>query len=279
MLGSALIVFRESLEAALIVAIVMGATRGVTGRGRWIAGGMAAGVAGAAVLAAFAGTIADAVAGRGQEILNACVLFAAVTMLAWHNVWMAGHGRELTAQMRKAGHDVKVGARPLSALALVTMFAVLREGSETVLFLYSLAVSGSGWSALIGGAALGLAGGAILGFALYSGLAAIPVGRFFQVVSWLVLLLASGLAASGADYLTQAGLLPVLVDQVWDTSAVLSQSSWLGAMLHILIGYTDRPTGIQLAFYGGTLVLIYGAMRLFGGTQQSRPANPAPSKA
>ena len=74
MFGAALIVFREVLEAALIVAIVMGATRGVAGRGRWVSGGIILGVAGAMVVAAFAGAIADAVEGRGQELLNAGVL-------------------------------------------------------------------------------------------------------------------------------------------------------------------------------------------------------------
>ncbi len=99
MLGSALIVFREVLEAALIVAIVMGATRGVAGRGRWVSAGVAGGVLGAVVVAVFAGSIADAVNGRGQELLNASVLLAAVAMLAWHNVWMSAHGRALARQM------------------------------------------------------------------------------------------------------------------------------------------------------------------------------------
>ncbi|WP_455384520.1 FTR1 family protein, partial [Acidihalobacter prosperus] len=131
MLGSAVIVFREVLEAALIISIVMGATRGVAARGRWVLGGIAAGVGGAIVVAAFAGAISNAVEGRGQELLNAGVLLAAVLMLAWHNIWMSSHGRQLAGEMRKVGHDVSVGVKPLSALALVTFFAVLREGSET----------------------------------------------------------------------------------------------------------------------------------------------------
>ncbi len=98
MLGSAVIVFREVLEAALIVAIVLGATRGVVGRGRWVGGGIAAGVVGAMVVAAFAGAIADAVQGRGQELFNAAVLLVAVVMLAWHNAWMTAHGREIAAR-------------------------------------------------------------------------------------------------------------------------------------------------------------------------------------
>jgi high-affinity iron transporter len=264
MLGSALIVFREVLEAALIVAIVMGATRGVAGRGRWVAGGIAGGVLGAVIVAVFAGTISDAVEGRGQELLNASILLAAVAMLAWHNVWMSAHGRALATQMKKVGHDVSVGARPLSALALVTLFAVLREGSETVLFLYSLAASGSQGPALATGALLGLAAGAALGVFLYRGLLAIPIGHFFTFTGWLVLLLAAGLAANAAGYLNQAGLVPALSQQLWDSSGLLNQQSLPGTLLHILVGYNDRPMGIQLLFYVVTLTVIWALMYLVG---------------
>ncbi len=272
MLGSALIVFREVLEAALIVAIVMGATRGVAHRGRWVAGGIAAGVLGAVVVALFAGSISDAVEGRGQELLNASILLAAVAMLAWHNVWMSAHGRALATQMKQVGHDVSVGSRPLSALALVTMFAVLREGSETVLFLYSLAASGSQGPSLAIGGLLGLATGAVLGVLLYRGLLAIPVGHFFTFTGWLVLLLAAGLAANAAGYLNQAGLVPSLAPQVWDSSHLLSQQSLPGTLLHILVGYNDRPMGIQLVFYVTTLALIWALMRLVGRNQRQRAA-------
>jgi high-affinity iron transporter len=268
MLGSAVIVFREVLEAALIIAIVMGATRGVAARGRWVAGGIGAGILGAVVVAASAGAISDAVDGRGQELLNAGVLLAAVVMLAWHNIWMSAHGRQLAAQMKRVGHDVSVGAKPLSALALVTLFAVLREGSETALFLYSLSASGAGNQGLLAGGLLGLAAGAVLGLVVYRGLLAIPVSHFFTLTGWLVLLLAAGLAANAAGFLNQAGLLPALVPQVWNSSAILDQQSWAGTLLHILVGYNDRPMGIQLLFYLAVLVGIYSMMRIFA----SRPA-------
>lgn len=269
MLGAALIVFREVLEAALIIAIVMGATRGVAGRGRWVLGGIGGGVLGALLVAVFAGAIAGAVQGRGQELLNAGVLLAAVVMLGWHNIWMSAHGREIAARMRQIGHDVSAGTKPLSALALVTLFAVLREGSETVMFLYGLTTSGAGWAGLLGGGALGLGGGAAVGWLLYRGLLAIPVGKFLTVVSWLVLLLAAGLAANAAMFLNQASLLPALADQVWDTSAVLDQRSWVGTLLHILVGYNDRPMGIQVVFYLATLLTMLLLMRL--ATRGGRP--------
>lgn len=264
MIGAALIVFRETMEAALIVAIVLGATRGVAGRGRWIGMGVLGGVAGALLVAGFAGAIGEAVEGRGQELLNAGILLAAVCMLAWHNIWMSAHGREISQRMKQIGREVSVGARPLSALTLVTLFAVLREGSETVLFLYGLASSGLSASSLDIGGALGLVAGVGLGALLYRGLLIIPAGQFLNVVGWLILLLAAGLSANAAMFLNQAGLLPSLVPQVWNTSWLLAQQSWLGTLLHILVGYSDRPSGIELLFYLVTLSTILALMRVVG---------------
>ena len=91
--SSALIVFREVLEAALVVGIVMAGSKGVAGRGLWVGGGIVAGVLGACAVAAGAGAIQSAAAGVGQELLNATILFAAVGMLGWHCVWMGRHGQ------------------------------------------------------------------------------------------------------------------------------------------------------------------------------------------
>jgi hypothetical protein len=95
MFATAVIVLRETLEAALIVSIVLAATRGIVGRRRWIGGGVATGVAGALVIAGLTEAIAGALQGIGQELLNAAILVAAVAMLAWHHLWMAVHGRSL----------------------------------------------------------------------------------------------------------------------------------------------------------------------------------------
>jgi len=263
MLGSAVVVFRETLEAALIVAIVMGASRGVAARGRWIAGGVVLGIVGALVVAAFAGAISEAVQGRGQELFNAAVLLVAVAMLAWHNVWMSSHARKHVEEMRHLGHDVSVGAKPMSAMLAVTALAVLREGAETVLFLYGLMATGGSAGLALGGI-LGLVGGTAIGVLLYFGLLRVPLRHFFTVTGVIVLLLAAGLAASAAGFLVQAGLLPSIVNQVWDTSGILSIGSLAGRMLHVLVGYNDRPTGVELLFYVVTLVTILALMRMFG---------------
>jgi len=225
------------------------------------------------VVAVFAGALSQAVEGRGQELLNAAILLAAVAMLAWHNVWMSSHARSHVAQMRQVGHDVRVGLRPLSAMLAVTALAVLREGAETVLFLYGLWAGSGGFGELAAGAVAGLGAGVLVGVLLYFGLLRIPLRHFFTVTGIIVLLLAAGLAAGAAGYLTQAGLLPPLSEQVWDSSGLLSVDSFAGRILRILVGYRDRPSGIELAFYVATLATITSLMWIVGA-RAARMAHP-----
>src|ERR1700674_2796121 len=273
MLGTAIIVFREVLEAALIVGIVLAASSGAPGRGRWVSCGIAGGVAGAGLVAAFAASIAAAASGIGQELLNAVILLLAVGMLGWHNIWMSRHGRELAVTARAVGDAGISGSRPLYVLAVVVGLAALREGLETVLFLYGIAAGGGvGAGSFITGGALGLAGGVAVGAALYLGLLRIPTRRLFTVTSWMVLLLAAGMASQAAGYLVQADLLPPLGDAVWDTSAVLTKDSILGKALHTLIGYVSRPDGIQILLYLATLCAIRLLTRMVGSPVNPRPA-------
>lgn len=271
MLGIAVLVFREVLEAALVVSVVFAATRGVPGRGRWIGAGVAAGVLGSVGVALSAGVIADAAAGMGQELFNAAILFAAVIMIAWHAIWMATHGRQLALQLQALGSEVSVGHRPLTALLLVVALAVLREGSEVVLFIFAQAAGGSGWIDIVGGSALGVIAGFLTGLALYFGLLRIPVRHFFTATNWLLLLLAAGMASQAARFLVQADLLPSLGARLWDTSVVLSDRSLLGQTLHALIGYDARPAGIQVVFYVVTGALIVIGMRLWGKPTRKAP--------
>src|SRR5882724_9253889 len=271
MLAATIIVSRETLEASLIVGNVLAATKGIAGRGRWVGGGIVGGLALAAVVAASAEVIAAAIAGIGQELFNALVLLAAVVMLGGHNIWMGRHGREMAQQMKDVGRAVVAGRRPLHLLAVVVGLAVLREGSEVVLFLYGIALSQglSGVNTLIG-CLLGVAVGAVL----YLGLMRVPTRALFAVTSWLILLVAAGMAAQAASYLVRADLLPPLGRQIWNSAWLLPQDSPIGQLLHTLIGYVDRPSGLQLIAYVATLAAIGGAMRLWG--RSNPPAVAAP---
>ena len=281
MLATAIIVFREVLEAALVVSIVLAATRGVVRRGLWVSGGVLGGLLGATAVALFADAIAAAASGVGQELLNAAILFLAVVMLAWHNVWMSRHGRELASSLKNVGAAVRGGTRPMYVLAAVVGMAVLREGSELVLFLYGVAASSPGQaSGMLAGTLIGVGAGAAIGTALYLGLLRIPSSRLFSVTGWMILLLAAGMAAQGAAFLVQADILPALGESVWDTTALISDESVLGRVLHTLIGYTARPYGIQLLFYLGTLGAILALMKFVNASERvgtAPQATPSPS--
>lgn len=271
MLGSSIIVFRETLEAALIVGIIAAATRGVAHRNRWLAGGVLGGIAGSALVAALTEQLAQLAEGAGQELFNATVLGVAVLMLAWHNVWMAKHGAAMAREAKQVGGAVKSGDKTLLAVGLVIALAVLREGSETVLFLYGLLASGEQTVAsVLSGGALGLALGAAAGVALYAGFLRIPARWFFSATSGLILLLAAAMASQAARFLVQADRLPALASPLWDSSAILANNSPLGALLRILAGYDAAPSGMQVVFYSSTVMLILAGMRL------ARPPRRAP---
>ena len=279
MLASLLIVFREVFEAGLIVGIVLAATRGIVHRGVWVAGGIGAGVLGAALLACFAGALSAAFAGAGQEVFTAAVLVVAVVMLSWHQLWMASHGREMAQQMRAMGQAVATGQRSLLAMAVVVATAVLREGSEVVLFLYGVAAATKeGPAALLAGGLLGILLGALVSFLLYRGLVAIPVKRLFAVTGWLIALLAAGMAGQAAATLAGADLIPSWGYQLWDTSWLLPQDGLLGRALHALVGYSDRPMGTQLAAYLAVLAALVVGARLIRGGPPPRPRNVAPHR-
>jgi high-affinity iron transporter len=283
MLAAAIIVFREVIEAGLIVGIVLAATRGVRSRAWYVMGGIGAGLIGAAILAAFAGALSSALEGVGQEVFSASILGVAVVMLGWHNVWMAQHGRELAVELTAAGQAVVAGAKTLTALAIVVGVAVLREGVEVVLFLYGVVIAnGDSALSLFLGGLLGLAAGAALSGLTYAGLVKIPARYLFTVTSYLIAFLAAGMASQCVHFLDQADLLSVLSARAWDTSWLLSSSSIFGRIMHTLLGYDDRPSIMQVIVYLATLSTILAAMRVFAPVKsQPKPklaGEAAPAK-
>jgi high-affinity iron transporter len=259
MLAALLIVFREVLEAGLIVGVVLAATQGARGRSPWICSGLVAGVTGAGLVGLFAQRLSDAFAGSGQDLFNAAILIAAVLMLSWHALWMARHARALTNDLKDLGRSVTSGERTLFAMAVVVAVAVLREGSEVVLFLYGIAASaGVRPMAMLAGGLMGLAAGASVAWLTYRGLLAIPAGKFFSATNLLIALLAAGMAGQAAVYLARADAVPTLGDQLWDTSRILPDDGLIGRALHALVGYSDRPMGVQILAY----VLVLGLLLL-----------------
>ena len=237
MLSALLIVFREVIEAGLIVGIVLAATAGVPRRSTFVALGVLGGVIGACLVALFAGELASLFQGSGQELFNASILFLAVAMLTWHNVWMASHGRDMARELKAAGHEVISGKRTLAALSIVVGVAVLREGSEVVLVLYGIVAQGGTSHAA----------------------------------------LAAGMAAQAVLFLQNGGYINALTDTLWNTSWLLPEDGIAGRLLHTLVGYSEAPNGAQLIAYLATIALMIVLMRTMGktGPRPVRAAQPA----
>jgi high-affinity iron transporter len=169
--------------------------------------------------------------------------------------------------MRRLGDDVSAGHRSLAALAIVVGLAVLREGSEVVLFLYGILMAGTSAAATVTGSLLGIAAGAAFSALTYFGLLAIPTRYVFTATSWLIALLAAGMAAQAVQYVNAAGYWLMLGETAWDTSWLLSEQSLIGRLLHTLIGYMEQPTQLQIVVYLATLAVMAILMRV---------ARPAP---
>jgi high-affinity iron transporter len=264
MFATALIVFRESLEAAMFVGIVAAATRGVAGRARWLSAGVGIGAVGAIALALLAQHLSGWLDGLGQDVVNIGVLSLALAMLLWHCTWVTAHSTEMVTDAKRLGRSVQDGRRRPWALLVAVALAVLREGAETVLFVGG-SLTGSGAAqpaAAMAAGSLGLLTGAGVGLVLYAGLARIPARHIFSVTNLLIALLAGSLASQLARSLAQAGFLEMGTSPLWDTSHLLAPDSALGTLLHALVGYDARPSAAQLAFYAAVLMAIYAGTRL-----------------
>jgi len=272
MFATGLIVFRETLEAALFIGIVAAATIGVPRRGLWLGVGVMAGLLGSLSLAAGLETISAMADGLGQDVLNIAILSMALLMLTWHSVWMSTHGKDMAQQARQLGQSTALGTHSMWAMAVAVGLCVLREGAETVLFVAGL-MSGTQGQApfMLTGAGLGLLTGTLVGMLTYAGLSRIPTRRLFSVTHVLILLLVGSLASQLAKALIQSGWVDVLTDPAWNLSDLLSNSSSLGVVLHALMGYDAMPSGLQLVFYFGAMALIVAGTRQLQSTPPKSP--------
>jgi high-affinity iron transporter len=256
MLKIAIIVFREILEIALVISILVAATNGINGRKRWIFSGIVLGILGAALLAFFTDSISESFEGSGQEIFNATILLVSSGMIAWTVIWMTKYGKKVSTNLKQLGKSVADGHESLFALMPVVAFAVLREGAEVVLFSYGAFVSGYSIVDLATGAVIGLVCGLAVGFGLYFGLLKMLGKHFFSVTSWLLIFLAAGMVAQAIGFLSHANLIPEIVYPLWDSTFLIDEKSILGRVLHALIGYIAKPSAAQLIGYLAVVGLL-----------------------
>lgn len=279
MLSSLIIVFREMLEMALVLGVLFAATKGMQRSRRWIGVGILAGLTGALLFALFMTEVETSVNGNGEFLLNAGLLAVASLLIAWTVMWMSKHGREMSEKMRRIGKSVMDGDAPHTALAVVSAAAVMREGGEAVFFLFGAAqtVHDDGVTVLIG-ASLGVLLGVLTGYLIYRGLVRIPLRHLFGVIGWLLIIVAAGMASQAVEDLVVINVLPALADPLWNLSAWLPQSSAIGEILHVMAGYSDQPSGMQvLVFVAALLVMSVIHQRLRSlppraTGQETRPA-------
>lgn len=273
------IVWRESVEALLVVGILYTWLR-ATPEGKrglpYLWGGVAAGLALAVALALVLLGVSSWLSDEGQEWFQAIMSLAACALVVQMVVWMKKHGRTLKGEL-ESGARASVASDNWWGLLVLVAIAVAREGSETVVFLYGTVSAGEGGSDMLMLAVAGVAGFAValLTFWLLQlGGKLITWRRFFFVTEILLLLLAGSLLVGGLDHLISLDVLPTLVDPVWDSSWLLSDSTGVGKVLADFAGYRALPALTSVLLWVAYWIIVWALLRWVGG----RPAPVAAAR-
>ena len=264
MFPTMLIIFREILEVSIIIGMVMASINGVAKKNRLIIYGICIGVLSSILVGVFIDYFANSLNGKGIEIFNASILTLAIIMITWTIIWMKRNAKMFGRKIKEIGQGVKVGEISVFTLVSIIALAVLREGSEVVIFIYGLIASSDiSMFDIICGSIIGIMNGSFIGVLLYFGFMRIPTKYFFIVSSFVLSLLAAGMASQLTIYLSQLGIINDSSVILWDSSRFLSNQSIFGKMLVTLIGYNDSPTPMQLIFYIFTFGMITSLSLIF----------------
>lgn len=246
MIAVILIVFREVLEAGLIISVILAACKGYK-ISHLVIAGITSGVIFSGLLALFTNSIENALSGTGQEVFNSALLLTATLMLSWQIVWMSTKGKEMADASRNEVRNILSEGNKNYAIAVVVAIAVMREGSEVVLFMYSIIIStGTSVTAMFTGGIIGVVAGIVFTFLLYRGLILIPLKFIFLLSNIVLTFIAAGLASLGIGILSSIDIIPAIKDTVWDSSWLLSDNSWQGGLARAIFGYTSTPSGVQI---------------------------------
>ena len=258
MLNAFFVVWRESLEALMVIGILYawlkadGDRRGL----RALFVGVAAGVALALALGWGILHAQDELTGNALEIFQIAAMTLAAALIVQMVFWMRKHGRKLKANLETQLAEARA-QQGQWGIIIIAALAVAREGAETVIFLYGLAVGGE-ISALISGALGGFAVAMLTAWGAAKSLAWLPLGRLLQLSAFLLLVLASSMLVAASDHMIGMDWLPTLVDPVWDSAALLDDQTGIGRLLHDFAGYRAQPALstllIWLAYWGLALL-------------------------
>jgi high-affinity iron transporter len=257
-MGAALVTTREGLEASLIVGIVLGYLAKTENRRYfrtiWL-GTAAAVVISIATGAGLFFTVGE-LEGRAEQIFEGIAMLSAVAVLTWMIFWMRKQAVNIKRELEaKLAHAIAAGSAV--GLASVVFFAVLREGWETALFLFAVSESSTPLTTGIG-AVVGLAISISLGVALYMGSRRLNLRQFFTVTGILLIVFAAGLLAHATHEFQEAGILPEMIEHVWNTNAVVSEDSHTGSFLTALFGYNGDPSALEVGVWIAFLAIGLG---------------------
>lgn len=250
-----LITLREGLEIAIVVVIVLAYLKR-TGRSHLL-GRVWQGVGLAAVVSVAAGAVlfglGTGLEGKAEEVFEGAAMLLAVAVLSWMIIWMKSQARHIRGELETRVEEAAARGSQF-ALAALAFLAVGREGLETALFLFGASRTATPLEATLGGV-LGLAIALALGRMLYQGSHRVNLRAFFNITGVLLILFAAGLLARGVHEFQEAGMLPVIVEHVWDTNNLLNEDSALGGLLKGLFGYNGNPSLVEVVVYPIYLVL------------------------
>ena len=267
MLATFVIFFRETLEASLVVGIILAYLHRIGRKDRassvWI--GVTAALALDLAVALVSYHLVHQYDGsRMQAILEGCTYLVATAMLTYMSFWMKEQSNQIRGNLERKV-DVALSRGSLGAMVLLSAVTVGREGLETAFFTLAIALNQHGTPLLLG-AFLGLLAGLGLNAWVSSLGRKAPLGLFFNVLGVLLLLFGAGLLADAVESLQSIGWLPVLTGVVWHSQSLLSEGSALGDILHSLFGYAQSPTVLQALAYLVFLIATATAyLRLGGG--------------
>ena len=267
------IVWRECVEALLVVGILYSWLK-ASPEGRrglpYLWGGVAGGLALAGALALVLLGISEWLSDTGQEWFQGGMSLVACLLVVQMVLWMKRHGRTLKSELESGARTSIANDNWWGLFALVAI-AVAREGSETVVFLYgTISAAGSDASGaqapamLVLGGAAGLAAAGLTFWLLQLGGKLITWRRFFKLTEILLLLLAGSLLVGGLDHLISLGVMPTLMDPVWDSSWLLSDSAGLGKILADFAGYRAYPALSSLLCWLAYWVVVLALLRRAG---------------
>ncbi|WP_341751323.1 MULTISPECIES: FTR1 family protein [unclassified Candidatus Tisiphia] len=254
----ALVVFRECLEIALLLGVILAVTKQLEKSRIYIIAGVMLGTVSAALFAFFTRSITVAFSGLGDEIFNSGVILLTVALIGWTIVWMQGYGIKIKQNLNDLSVKISSGDSSYIMLVLIVAATILREGMEIIILVYSISsVEIIDSNSYLLGLIIGIVSGLTLGVIIYLGLIKIVNQQYiFRISSILLMLVASGFAAEAAGILSSSGIITILSDQLWDSSWLISDRSIYGKFLKMITGYIARPNGLQVVFYVCTLGLI-----------------------